>query len=178
MISAREVTVSRFKSPSECSHFQCEKVGYTTFLQDKNQAKRLEAENTSVTYLFRVGSDIIGYVTLAMSSLKRSDLPKSLQDSHRFSKIPCLLLGQMARDKRYRNKGVGKIMVAWVRSRAYELSREVGCRFVILDAELDRKDHYERYLGFKALPQDPGKNNVPMYFDLGMRGPSLKRRSR
>ena len=133
---------------------------------------KLQAENTCVTYLFRVGGDVAGYVTLAMGSLKKGDLPVDVRGLHHFRMVPCLLLGQMARDIAYKGKGIGKTMFDWVLLRADELSRQVGCRYVILEAEHDRRSHYEKYLGLQALPQRRGSRTTMMYFDLGLRNNS------
>ena len=57
-------------------------------------------------------------------------------------------------------------MVDWVLKTASELSQKVGCRFVILDAELDKIDHYRKWFGFQEVPLEPGDTHALMYFDL------------
>ena len=120
-----------------------------------------------MTYLFKINSTILGYVTIAMGSVRKEHL-RELRESQRFRHIPCLLLGQMARDITYKGKGVGKIMVSWVFSKASELSREVGCRYVLVEAEPDKEIAYQNF-GFQPLPPRRGSNTVLMYFDLGPR---------
>ena len=166
-ISPKDVTVSKYKSPSECTNFQCEKKKYADFILKETEAKKLQLEKTSVTHLFRVKEDVAGYVTLAMTSLERDALPRKIRRSHRFKDIPCLLLGQMARGINYKGRGLGNIMAAWVQNKASELSRDAGCRYVVVDAELDKETRYEEY-GFVALPKRRGSKTVLMYFDLGI----------
>ena len=57
------------------------------------------------------------YVTLAMASLQRKELPGERKEKKPYRHVPSLLLGQMARDKRHKGKGVGKIMVDFVIAR-------------------------------------------------------------
>jgi len=122
-----------------------------------------------VTYLFRAKTEVVGYVTLAMASVRKERLSKDLRKAHRFKDIPCLRLAQIARKSTYTKRGLGRIMVAWAFDKASRLSQEVGCRYVILDSEPDKKEHYEKYLWFKALPLRRGDKTVLMYFDLGRR---------
>jgi hypothetical protein len=142
------------------------------FVRDKNEALKLQSENTCISYLFRFEEDVVGYVTLAMGSLKRADLPADVRPLHHFSRVPCLLLGQMARDIRFKGEGIGGLMFDWVLSKADELSHEIGCRYVILEAEQDRKSHYEKYFSLKPLPQRQGSKTTVMYFNLGLRNNS------
>jgi hypothetical protein len=102
-----------------------------------------------------------------MGSLKKERVSKEVRSSHRFKEIPCLLLGQLARKSSYSGRGLGPIMVAWVFDTASRLSEEVGCRYVIVDAEPGKAEHYESRLWFKALPKRKGDKTTLMYFNLG-----------
>jgi hypothetical protein len=168
-ISAKDLTISKFKSALECADFECEDVKYADFLKKMEEAETLQLENTSVTYLFRLQSEIVGYVTLALHSVRKEQLSEDLRKTHRFRDIPCLLLAQLARKSTYAGRGLGQIMVAWTIDTARKLSREAGCRYVIVDAEPHKKAHYEAYFGFKTLPQRKGDKTTLMYFDLGRR---------
>lgn len=166
MLSAEDVKVSLYKSPDECQSFQCEKRGYADFIQDANEALKCQSDNLSVTYLFKKDSTPIGYVTLAMGSLQKKRLPKDRKEAKRFPNVPSLLLGQLARDQRYKGQGVGEIMIDWVLRTANDLSQRVGCRYVILDAELDKIAHYKKHFGFQDIPREPGDTHTIMFFDL------------
>ncbi len=167
MLSPEDVTVSKYGSPDECKDFNCEKAGYARFIQDPREAQRCQSENLCVTYLFKKSGKTIGYVCIAMGALQRKSLPKKRIQQKRFRNVPSPLLGQMARDVNYTKQGVGRIMVDWVLSTASRLSQEVGCRFVILDAELDKVEHYKNRFGFKPIPLEKGDKTALMYFDLG-----------
>jgi len=59
-------------------------------------------------------------------------------------------------------------MMDWLMATAHKLGMEVGCRFVILDAEEDVVKRYQKY-GFELIPPDKSDRTFLMYFDLGFR---------
>jgi hypothetical protein len=170
MLSHEDVVVSLFRSPDDFRDFQCEKRQYCDFVQRSEEAFDYYRENLGVTYVFWSKDDRrpIGFVTLAMGSLKRGDLPAERKEEKPFRHVPSLLLGHIARDQRYKKKGAGRVMLDWVFSKASSLANEVGCRFVILDSERDMVELYRRYDFELIPPEDNGKTCI-MFFDLGVR---------
>jgi len=170
MLSYEDVVISLFRSPDDFRDFQCEKSEYCDFVQRREEALEYYRENLGVTYVFWSRSDQrpIGFVTLAMGSLKRTDLPAEREEKKPFSHVPSLLLGHIARDKRYKGQGAGRIMVDWVLSKANSFAIEVGCRFVILDSERDMVQLYKRY-DFELIPPEVNDRTCLMFFDLGVR---------
>ena len=77
MLSYEDVAVSLFRSPDDFRDFQCEKSEYCDFVQRREEAFEYYKENLGVTYVFWSKSDQrpIGFVTLAMGSLGKKDLP-------------------------------------------------------------------------------------------------------
>ncbi len=170
MLSPDDVKVSRYISSKECKAFRCEKAGYAKFIQNPNEAEKCQFENLSVTYLFKIkDGTIVGYITLAMSSLRKKRLPKERSEVKRFPNVPSLLLGQMARDSRFKGQGVGQIMLDWVLSTAHRMSDDLGCRYVVMNAELDKQQHYKKRFKFESLPRESSEKTVLMFFDLGVR---------
>lgn len=170
MLSYEDVAVSLFRSPDDFRDFQCEKSEYRDFVQRREEALQYYWENLGVTYVFWSGKDQrpIGFVTLAMGSLKKRDLPAEREEKKPFRHVPSLLLGHIARDERYKGQGAGQIMVDWVLNKATSLADEVGCRFIILDSERDMVQLYKRY-GFEPIPPEPNDRTYIMFFDLGVR---------
>lgn len=168
MFSASDLEVKRYSTCKAWKDFQCEKQGYSDFVSDPAEAEKFHEERLGVTYGFWTQETPVGYVTLAMASLQRKELPPERKEKKPYRHVPSLLLGQMARDKRQRGKGVGKVMVDFVIATANTLSKEVGCRFVVVDSERDQIPRYESF-GFEALPADSVDKTVLMFFDLGLR---------
>ena len=168
MLSPEQVKVSLFRTPNDFKDFQCEKQDYCDFVQRPEEAQRYLTENLGVTYVFRHDGYIVGFVTLAMASLRKKDLPEERKKQKPFRDVPSLLLGHMARDSKYKGQGLGEIMMDWVVATAHGLGMEVGCRFVILHAEDDVVKRYQKY-GFELIPPDKNDKTFLMYFDLGFR---------
>jgi GNAT superfamily N-acetyltransferase len=168
MFSASDFEVRRYSICAVWKGFQCEKEGFSDFVTDAAEAEKFQKENLGVTYGFWKEETPIGYVTLAMASLQRKELPSERKENKPYRHVPSLLIGQMARDERHRGRGVGKIMVDFVIATANALGKDAGCRFVIVDAERDQVGRYEGF-GFEALPADAGDRTVLMFFDLGLR---------
>lgn len=168
MFSVSDLEVRRYSTCEVWKDFQCEKQGYSDFVSDPAEAEKFREGRLGVTYGFWNKEMPVGYVTLAMASLQRKELPTERKEEKPYRHVPSLLLGQMARDKRHTGRGVGKVMVDFVIATANTLSRDVGCRFVIVDAERDQVARYESF-GFEALPADSGDKTILMFFDLGLR---------
>jgi hypothetical protein len=98
-----------------------------------------------------------------MSQLHKSE-HKKLGKLTTHGYIPGMLLGQMARDKNYKGRGIGKIMTSWVVREAINISKRIGCRLIILQSEEDKVKTYENY-GFLKIPDSKRKKNM-MFFDL------------
>jgi hypothetical protein len=168
MLPRTEVSYSTFQSPKEVEGFRCEKQGYVDFVCKPEEALKHQKENLTITYLFWFKDRPIGYVALATGSLRKADLPSQIREQKPYRHIPCVLLGQMARDLNYKMQGVGKIMVDFTISTARKIAEMVGCRYVILDAELDKIGLYKSY-GFQEVPGEEKDKTRIMYFDLGFR---------
>lgn len=169
MLSTADFIVTKYSSPDEFVDFVCEKKGYVTFVQNPAEALRHQELKLGITYVFKHETKSVGFITLAMSALERKNLPKQSRKEKPHPDVPCLLLGQMARDSRYRGKGVGNVMMTFVLDTAVTLSKQIGCRFVILEAEPDKVAHYEKYYGFVRVPKPPEEDLTLMYFDLNQR---------
>jgi hypothetical protein len=170
MLSYEDVTISLFRSPDDFRDFRCEKKEYCDFIKRPEEALEYYKDNLGVTYVFWSMSDNrpIGFVTLAMGSLRKRDLPAERKEKKPFHHIPGLLLGHIARDVRYKGQRAGRIMMDWVLSKASSLADEVGCRFVILDSEKDMVQVYQKY-DFGLIPPEKDAETCIMFFDLGVR---------
>lgn len=80
MLSSEDIRVSKYRSNDEFKEFQCEKKGYSDFVQDPNEALKYYRENLGVTYVFKFKGTPVGFVTLAMASLRKKTCQKSVEN--------------------------------------------------------------------------------------------------
>ena len=167
MIDANSIVVSVLNPADGVHDFRCEKQEYSDFLASPDGAIGLRKKNLAVTYLFSSHSTIIGFITLALTSLRKHRDPDNF-DQQEVNEIPSLLLTHLARDLRYKAKGVGKVMMDWTINFAYELAATVGCRFIVIEIPQEMITLFQRY-GFELLPPDKNDRHYVMFFDLGLR---------
>ncbi len=80
----------------------------------------------------------------------------------RYPTLPAILLGRLARDRRWRGQGVGELLLADALQRSLGISEQLGALFVIVDAKDDAaRAFYERF-GFRPFPDRPRGLFLPL----------------
>ena len=74
-----------------------------------------------VTYVIHIKSQIIGYITLSASSIKKVNI----QANKPYENIPVLRIARLAVDKSYQKKGIGKRLLKFAINKAIELQRKL-----------------------------------------------------
>jgi GNAT superfamily N-acetyltransferase len=144
--------------------FHCDKDddnGCNDFIHKDNEAKQYQKERHGVTYLFFYDEKMIGYVTLAMSSILSRRLEKDLEEIH-LKFYPCLLIGRLAVDNDWRKQDIGTYLADWSTGLALEKSDEIGCRYVALETTENKVDFYSK-CGFQRGATLDGDKLVWMY---------------
>ncbi|MGI0061214.1 MAG: GNAT family N-acetyltransferase [Nitrosotalea sp.] len=148
------------KNQFDLNKFSCDKKSFDEYI--KNDAFKDQEEQVGQTWLFVYKkSKVIGYVTIAMGDLNKTQHDKLRKLPH--TNIPGVLLGQIATHTDYQNLGVGRWMIDWVITKSLELSKTLGCRVLLLDAESEVVDWYVKKLHFVHITSK-GKN--VMFYDL------------
>ena len=135
--------------------------GCNDFIHKDNEAKQYQKEHHGITYLFFYEETMIGYVTLAMSSISARRLAKGTElVSLRF--YPCLLIGRLAVDNKWRKLNIGSYLADWSTGLALEKSEEIGCRYVILETKENKVNFYKK-CGFQRGASLDGDKLIWMY---------------
>lgn len=85
--------------------------------------------------------------------------------------LPVLRVARLATAEGHRGTGVGRLLLRCAFQLASDMSREVGCVGVVVDAKEEAASCYER-CGFEPLPVLEGGSNarpvpLPMFLPLG-----------
>lgn len=119
--------------------FDCDRDEQNEFLH----ARAIEDQTRmlSVTYLAHASGIVVGFMTLAMDAiaLQTKEKPDSNIPYKRFSAVK---IAQLATDRRWQGRGIGKSMVAFAAHTALRLQNQVGCRYLTVDAKPDVVDWY------------------------------------
>ena len=133
--------VSRFKSGAE---------SLDAWLRRK--ARLNEARGGARTYVVCDGDRVIGFYSLAASSVERrrvsSRVGRSMPEP-----IPVILLGQLAVDTGYRGRGLGADLLVDAARRSLVAADVIGARAIVVQALDDEvRGFYERF-GFRRFSE-------------------------
>ena len=107
------------------------------------------------TYVAVEGADILGFVTVAGSSLGLDTLPVRLRKHLPKYDLPILRLARLGVDAQRAGAGVGRQLVRHVLHLALQQAEQVGCVGVLVDAKPGRESYYAQF-GFEACPAASG----------------------
>jgi len=142
-ITLADVVVRKLDGPPEPG-FDCGHEEQNTFLY--RYAWSDQEQQLSVTYRYYVHGLFAGFAAVAMDGLPLSFRERGVQ--LRYEKIGAVKLGQLGVDRPFQGRGLGEVIVASVALQARDFAREVGCRFLVVDARPGLDGWYER-LSFK-----------------------------
>lgn len=153
-------------SVHERDGFSCGVAALDDFLCTR--AAQNESKNLSRTHVLidtasapiKGKARIVGYVTLATAELQISNAP-ALAKITKHASLPALVLARMAIDGRYKGKHLGEFLLNFTLHAAWQISLNVGCYAVLVDAKDEAvKQFYTKY-GFLELPDRPLRLYLP-----------------
>jgi GNAT superfamily N-acetyltransferase len=130
--------------------FSCGHADLDRFFQHyagQNQFKL----HLAVTYVAVAGGRIVGFATVAASSVERAKVPDArLRRRMPDYPLPVLRLGRLGVDLRAQKLGIGKALLAYVLDLALQQRDTLGCVGVVTDAKPEAVGYYQK-LGFVKL---------------------------
>jgi GNAT superfamily N-acetyltransferase len=106
----------------------------------------------AVTYVAVLEGRVVGFATVASSSVERATIPSArLRKRLPSYPLPVLRLARLGVDLRARGVGIGTALLRHVLGLALDQRDRSGCVGVVVDVKEDAAAFYGR-LGFEALP--------------------------
>ena len=123
------------------------------------------------TYIAVEGDRILGFVTISASSIEVRQLPAGSRRKLPRYPIPVLRLARLAVDQRARGQGIGLALLRAVLTLARQMSNDVGCVGVVVDAKPGALDFYIQF-GFEEIEVTVGRlgdrpEPVPLFLEIG-----------
>jgi len=147
---ARSVEIRPLARRDDRRDFCCGQADLDRFFEHyagQNQFKL----HLAVTYVAPVEGRIVGFATVARSSIERASVPSAALRARLPSyPLPVLRLARLGVDLRAQRLGIGKALLRRVLGLALEQRDRLGCVGVVTDAKPDAVRFYET-LGFAAL---------------------------
>lgn len=136
----------------------------------KRDAKEFAKQKLAKTYVIcRCPSKIVAYVTLVCGEIAaESDNHVHLDGAeYRYDHYPAIKIARLAVTKNLRQSGLGATLVSFSIGAALDVSQNVGCRFVVVDAKQPSIAFYERQ-GFRMIDTEENRQRQEpiMFFDL------------
>lgn len=104
---------------------------------------------------------VAGFYTLSAASVLLAELPASATKKlPRYPVVPAILIGRLARDKKY--PGIGGVLLADALQRAANSAEAIAAAAVIVDAKDDRAASFYRRHGFEPLYTSPHRLFITM----------------
>lgn len=132
--------------------FDCGKPELNEFLKSRaGQYGRQDVGRTYVAVATEADGQILGYYTVAVSSVPFENIPANLPRHP----VPVLHLGRLATDKAAQGQGVGKTLLFHALRLASQMAEMAGLYAVeVVALDDEAQGFYEKY-GFTALPVEP-----------------------
>ena len=142
--------------------FDCGDNDLNEFLL-KDSFKNLE-NSLSKIYLCLYDETVVGFFSLSADSIK---INKKLEINYKT--YPAIKIGRLAVHEHYQNMLIESIIIDWIVGLCLELRKDIGIRFISIDAYNHEKtiNFYTKNL-FEVLqyPKNKNKLTLPMYRDL------------
>ncbi len=161
------VVIRRLEAPDDADHFDCGDDPLNAYLQ-RHAWVNQEKISTGVTYVAVDESaprSILGYFTLAMTSVPQALFPKKHVRGLPKYDLPLVLLARLAVDRRFTGKGMGQALLSEALRISLRIAGEVGCRGIVTDAYRDRIGWYARY-GFVQIDEAATGESQKMFLDI------------
>jgi GNAT superfamily N-acetyltransferase len=161
------VTIRRLEEFDDVENFDCGDEPLNNYLK-RHAWTNQQKSSIGVTYVALEESAprlVLGYFTLATSSVPRDLLPKKHVRGLPPYDLPLILLARLAVDHRFAGRGLGHVLIAEAFKITLRVADEVGCRCIITDAYRDRVGWYAKY-GFIPIEAAGTDGPKKMFLDV------------
>lgn len=161
------VTIRRLEEFDEVSDFDCGDEPLNNYLK-RHAWTNQQKVSIGVTYIAVDESApraVLGYFTLATSSVPRERFPKKFVRGFPPYDLPLILLARLAVDNRFSGRGLGHALISEALKITLRVADEVGCRCIITDAYPEKTGWYARY-GFISVEEAAASGPQKMFLDL------------
>jgi GNAT superfamily N-acetyltransferase len=132
--------------------FDCDVASLNDWL--KNRALKNELSGASRTYVLCAGREVVGYYCLATGGIDHDQAPNLLRRNMP-DPIPVLVLGRLAVDRRYQNRGLGHALLRDAILRALQVAEIAGVVALLVHVISEGARRFYLSCGFTPLPLQP-----------------------
>jgi len=109
-------------------------------------------------FVLAEGPAVLGYYTLSSYVIEAGELPaEAAKKLPTYPKLPAVLIGRLARDLKYRGRGVGGMLLVDALKRSLGNTSTVGAIAVVVEAENEKARKFYLDFGFIQFPDHVNK---------------------
>lgn len=167
IVDLNSLVFSKLTDDTDVSSFCCSS---SEDLQDflRTDAKNNQRQKISTTYIVKSGTEIVAFFSLSMGCIKSDFVAgkMTIDIDDPPNNYPALLLARIATKDGYRGQGIGREMLKRVFNVAFDLTDQIGCRFVKVDSKKDPDTvrFYEKNGTFKKIHEN--NDTIQMVVDI------------
>ena len=136
----------------ELDHFDSSAPSLDEWL--KKRALKNQASGASRCFVICNGKKVIGYYTLSAGAISHETAPKAMRRNMP-NPLPVLLLGRLAIDKNYHNKGLGSTLLRDALIRSVSVASDAGIFAILVHALSEQAKRFYLSRGFVESPLQP-----------------------
>jgi GNAT superfamily N-acetyltransferase len=121
----------------------------------RNHALAAQRMDSARTFVLIQQEHVVGYFSLTMGSVLRSDAPAQLVRGLPAYPIGVALLARLAVDAGHQREGLGGLLLAEALRKAVAAGDAAAARLVVVDAIDDAAARFYVHHGFLAVPEHP-----------------------
>ncbi|HDX0975794.1 GNAT family N-acetyltransferase [Avibacterium paragallinarum] len=154
------IKITAFDKTYLRDHFDCGVQPLNQYLQ-KQVSQDIKRRIASCFTVVDEHHRILGYYTLASTSIPLVDLPESLKKKlPRYPSVPAVLLGRLAVDKQAKGYGLGKALLGNALKRI--IRSDIAAYALIVDAKDQSAVNFYQQFGFIPFSKDSHKLFFPL----------------
>lgn len=119
----------------------------------KRRALRNHASGASRCFVVCEGTRVVGYYSLSAGAIGHDAAPKAMRRNTP-DPLPVLLLGRLAIDERYHNRGLGQALLRDAMLRSVAVAADAGVFAILLHAISEPAKQFYLSRGFVESPLD------------------------
>ena len=149
---SEELRIEPIQKKHNIKGFDCGNESLNTYLS--RFAIKNDQNNISKTFVLIDKNDVVhGYYSICSASIKYNELPEELIQKLPKYPIPLARLARLAIARSIKGKGMGARLLIDVLQKIHFASKEMGIKFVIVDALDEEAKEFYMHHGFRPLPE-------------------------
>lgn len=132
----------------------------------KNDSLKSQGDLISRTYLCFYKDDLVGFIALVADTIevKVIEIDDGVQ-GYRYSKYPAIKIARLAIDRHFEKRGIGRFLLLWAIGKVYQVSLNIGCRYITVDSKRESLDFYIKHQ-FKPVKKYEKRDFPPLYLNM------------